>query len=93
MTEQISRMLAKRDEKLRLVPEGSSGWRDIEHKIDAELQRLEATRDLAHHILHSDMDMFYASVELKRDPSLKGKAFGVGGGVLVTCSYEARKYG
>lgn len=36
---------------------------------------------------------FYAAVELKRDPSLKGKAFGVGTSILVTASYEARSYG
>lgn len=54
---------------------------------------LEAQRDLSRVILHADMDMFYAAVELKRDPTLKGKAFGVGSGVLVTASYEARKMG
>jgi len=36
---------------------------------------------------------FYAAVELKRNPSLKGKTFGVGKGLLVTASYEARAFG
>lgn len=47
---------------------------------------VEATRDLSQAIVHVDMDAFYAAVEVKRDPSLKGKAFGVGKGVLTTAS-------
>jgi len=39
------------------------------------------------------MDAFYANVELLDNPSLAGKAFGVGHGVLSNASYEARKYG
>ncbi|KAJ9107004.1 hypothetical protein QFC19_002872 [Naganishia cerealis] len=58
-----------------------------------KISKLEATRDLTQKIVHVDLDAFYANVEEKRDPSLKGKAFAVGGGVCTTASYEARKYG
>ncbi|PXB98999.1 DNA polymerase IV, partial [Pseudomonas aeruginosa] len=49
-------------------------------------------------IIHIDCDCFYAALEMRDDPSLRGKALAVGGspdkrGVVATCSYEARAYG
>lgn len=49
-------------------------------------------------IIHVDMDCFYAAVEVKKNPALKGKPLGIGGppdtrSVLCTASYEARKFG
>lgn len=90
-TERINALLARRDQKLLQVPPGSPEWKSIERKIEDMATRLENTRDLSRTILHTDIDMFYAAVELARDPTLKGKCFGVGSGVLVTASYEARR--
>ncbi|MFL6563275.1 MAG: DNA polymerase IV [Bacillus sp. (in: firmicutes)] len=50
-------------------------------------------------ILHVDMNSFYASVETAYDPKLKGKPLAIAGnveerrGIIVTCNYEARKFG
>lgn len=49
-------------------------------------------------IIHVDMDCFFAAIEVRDNPRLKGKAVAVGGrpegrGVISTCNYEARKFG
>ena len=49
-------------------------------------------------IIHVDMDCFYAAIEVRDNPSLRGRPVAVGGtssqrGVLCTCNYEARRYG
>src|SRR6187402_1918611 len=48
-------------------------------------------------IVHIDMDCFYAAIEERENPALRGKPLAVGGsqrrGVLTTANYEARKFG
>lgn len=49
-------------------------------------------------IIHIDCDCFFAAVEMRDDPSLRGRPVAVGGasdrrGVIATCNYEARRFG
>ena len=54
-------------------------------------------REPVRKIIHIDMDCFYAAIEERDNPALRGKPVGVGGssrrGVLTTANYEARKFG
>ncbi|HJR90492.1 MAG TPA: DNA polymerase IV [Aeromicrobium sp.] len=44
-------------------------------------------------VLHADLDSFFASVEQRDDPRLRGKPVIVGGGVVLAASYEAKAFG
>lgn len=63
-------------------------------QMDHLVKELESRRDLTHTIVHVDMDMFYAAVEMRDDPSLRDKPMAVGStGMLSTSNYAARKFG
>src|SRR5436853_1722663 len=74
------------------------GWRAFEHgDISREFLLMAASLE-SRAIIHLDMDCFYAAIEVRDRPSLRGKPVGVGGardrrGVLTTCNYEARAFG
>ena len=63
-------------------------------EADLTVESLRADRDLTRTIVHVDMDMFYAAVEMRDNPALASVPMAVGGnGMLSTINYTARKFG
>ena len=66
-------------------------------ELTTDQDSAEAIPPGARKIVHIDMDCFYAAIEVRDNPALRGKPVAVGGssgrGVLTTCTYEARKFG
>ncbi|CAG8534187.1 7322_t:CDS:10 [Ambispora leptoticha] len=62
--------------------------------VESKVKELEQLRDMTQTIVHIDMDAFFAAVEERDDPTLRGKPMAVGSmSMLTTANYEARKFG
>jgi DNA polymerase kappa len=56
-------------------------------EVDKMIESREAVRDVSRIIVHIDMDMFYAAVEIRNDPTLKDKPVAVGGNAMLVLNY------
>ncbi|TMW68699.1 hypothetical protein Poli38472_006167 [Pythium oligandrum] len=80
--------------KLKLRGLTKAKHETLRRQIDPLVAQWETQRDLTRTMVVVDMDMFYAAVEMRDNPSLRGKPVAVGGiGMLSTTNYEARKFG
>src|SRR5210317_642633 len=64
----------------------------------AKINAFEKVILMTRKIIHIDADCFYAAIEMRDNPELRGIPMAVGGsaerrGVLTTCNYDARAYG
>ncbi|KAL7699582.1 DNA polymerase kappa [Lotmaria passim] len=84
--------------KTRHYEANVKGRPDVFRKVQREVADLEAViethRDFDHVYVHLDMDMFFAAVEMKKNPQYASLPLGIGGiGMLSTTNYVARQYG
>lgn len=71
-------------------------WQQIQclKEADSLANTLESRRDMTRIIVHIDLDMFFAAVEMKHRPELANKPIAVGSEqMLATSNYLARKFG
>ncbi len=57
------------------------------------VREIEGRRNLERTWIHVDMDMFFAAVEIRDNPALKDVPMAVGGSIISTANYVARKFG
>jgi DNA polymerase kappa len=66
---------------------------NFSERAETKEKELEKLRSFTRHMVVLDFDAFYAMVEERDNPELKGKPLAVGGGMITTSNYVARKFG
>ncbi|KAK3098755.1 hypothetical protein FSP39_022804 [Pinctada imbricata] len=90
--DQVNKRIEEQRRKMKEIT--PTQLKDGELQADSILEDFDGMRDLSRTIVHIDMDMFYAAVEMRDNPSLRDKPMAVGGlSMLSTSNYHARKFG
>ena len=81
-------------EKIENYKKNENLYRSTKSEMKQLIADFERERDLSRTWFHIDMDMYFAAVEIRDNPSLEGKPIAVGdNSMLSTANYIARKYG
>lgn len=83
--EQTEERIARLKEQLSKLTAGDR--KRALREVDKMIEELEETRDVSRSIVHVDMDMFYAAVEMRNDPRLRDKPVAVGGNSMLVRSF------
>jgi len=88
----IEHQIKQYQEKLKLITEAQ--LKNYASKANSIVDEFESRRTLNRILVHFDMDMFFAAVEIKKNPSLADKPVAVGTMAMIsTSNYVARRYG
>lgn len=80
--------------KIELHKKNDRLWKQDQAQVKAMINEIEQARSFERTWAHIDMDMFYAAVEIRDNPSLADKPVAVGGQMMIsTANYIARKFG
>jgi len=80
--------------KLQSLHKNSLIYEQNRKLAEIKMREIQKTRDLSRIWMHIDMDMFYAAIEIRDDPSLKDIPVAVGNeSMICTSNYNARKFG
>eukprot|EP01084_Bolivina_argentea_P311186 538623_1 len=97
--EQEQRKAAQVEEKMKTIKKqlkqiSSTQIEQMQFQCNKYIQQIDNERDLSRTWIHCDMDMFYAAVAMRDNPSLKGKPIAIGSmSMISTTNYVARKFG
>ena len=90
----LKQEVASLEKKLDNFHKNEILYNQVKQLADSRIESLKEQRRFDKIWLHLDMDMFFAAVEIKDNPSLKDKPMAVGGmSMISTSNYIARKYG
>ena len=93
-SEQAKEKAKELRKKIDLHRQNERLWRQDQATVRSILSEIEQSRELTRTWSHIDMDMFFAAVEIRDDPSLADKPVAVGGQMMIsTANYVARKFG
>ena len=91
---EIEDRIRKYKARIKSLQTNKRNWESRKYAVDQIIKKIQKGRGLDRTWIYVDMDMFFAAVEIKDNPSLDGKPLVVyDNQMIMTASYTAREYG